>query len=198
MAITYNTLGRAQVGVSLEDIEAAREALEGIRNGFVRAYARALNTASEGVRTDMVAMARDSYTFRADAVRARIQINRASWSNLTASVESRGGAVHLTDFLGTRQISTGLSVDIKRSTGRQYIRHAFKNFARSGKELALRRQVIDGRRVARYPVEALYGPHPEVVYNTPENWDTLEDQADSRLEAAFAHEVDGVLRQYST
>lgn len=197
MAITFNTLGRAQIGVSLEDIEAARAALEGIRNGFVRAYARALNTASDGVRTDMVAMARDSYTFRADAVRARIQINRATWANLTASVVSRGPAVHLTEFLGTRQISTGLSVDIKRSTGRQYITHAFLNTARSGRLLALRRRVIDGRRVGRYPVEALYGPHPEVVYNTPENWDTLEDQADERLAAAFANEVDGVLRQYA-
>lgn len=197
MAITLNTYGYARVGVSLADIDAARETLAGIENGFVRAYARALNTAGDGVRTDMVAMARDAYTFRADAVRSRIQVNRATWSNLTASVESRGTGVHLTEFLGTRQISTGLSVDVKRSTGRQYITHAFLNTARSGRLLALRRLVIDGRRVARYPIEALYGPHPEVVYNTPENWDTLEDQADERLTAAFTEEVDAVLRQYS-
>jgi hypothetical protein len=196
MAIVFNTMRQATLKVDTKDLEDARAMLANIENGFVRAYTRALNTTVEGVRTDMVAMARDEYTFKADAVRARTAIEKASFTRLQANVKSTGQGVPLSDFLGTRQILTGLSVDIKRDTGRQQIKHAFLNEVGSGKILAFRREVIDGKRVGRYPIEALYGPHPEVVYNTPENWEKLQGQADERLKANFIDEVDGVLRQY--
>lgn len=189
----------ASVKVRPFDIENAQAALDGVRNGFPRAYSRALNTASAGTRTDMVAVARDDYRYKAAAVRARIIVKRANFSDLNSWVRSRGSGVLLSDFLGTRQIASGLSVDVKASTGRQLIRHAFLNQARStGKIVSMWRSVgLDGRRSPRYPVEALYGPHPEVVYNTEENWTKLREQADNRLIVAFSHQVDTVLRQYA-
>jgi hypothetical protein len=130
-------------------------------------------------------------------VRERITKNRATWGRLTASVISKGDAVMLSDFVGTRQITTGLSVNVKVSTGRQYIKHGFLQVSpRSGKVLSLRRKVIDGVRVGRYPLETLYGPHPEVVWNTDENWERIQNQADERLRANFAYEVDYVMSQY--
>lgn len=188
----------AKLRLDKADVEDAKAMLSGVQNGFVRAYARALNRSVTGVQTDMVSMARDDYAYKVAAVRARMWKTRATWSRLTASVRSRGAGVLLSDFLGTRQISTGLSVDVKRSTGRQGIKHGFLNKSpKSAKLLSLRREVVDGRRSARYPIEALYGPHPEVVWNTEENWDKLQDQADERLVVAFSHEVDYVMSQYA-
>lgn len=181
--------------VALND---ALAALSGIENGFVRAYARALNTSVDETQKDMVAMAQDDYNYKVSAVKARMSTARATWSNMVAHVKSKGGAILLSDFVGTRQTSTGLTVNIKTSTGLQRIKHAFLNKARStGKIISMwRAERDDGRLVARYPVEALYGPHPEVVWGTEQNWATLQERANKRLPAVFAYEVDGVLRQY--
>ncbi len=186
------------IGLDEAAIRDALETLSRIENGFVRAYARALNKTAAGTRSDMVKLAREDYKYKAAAVRARTSVYKATWSDLQSSVKSTGGGGLLSDFAGTRQTKTGLSVNIKKSTGLQRIRHAFLNKARStGKVISMwRKRMDDGRLSARYPVEALYGPHPELIYNTPENWEKLSSQASDRLSAVFASEVDGVLRQF--
>ncbi|WP_319406178.1 phage tail protein [uncultured Desulfosarcina sp.] len=188
-------MGFAQVKLSESDLNDAKRALIGIENGFPRAFARALNKSVAGVRTDMVSLAREDYNFKAAAVRKRISIHKAYVSRLTAKAVSVGPGVHLTDFVGTRQTNTGLSVDVKKSTGRKAIRHGFLNKSpKSGKLLAMRRATVNGRRVPRYPIETLYGPHPEVVYNTGPNWAKLQKSADERLNKNFAHEIDVLLK----
>jgi len=201
-------------------IDQAIRDLEGIKNGFERAYASALNKAAEGTRTDMVTLARDEYTYKVDAVRARTSVSKATWTSLTSSVTSKGKGVPLTEFLGTRQTSSGLSVTIRRAAGVSAIRHAFLQTVRSGKKLAFWRAGIFDKLapgsagfaqlkeaiaaghisrsglVWRYPITALYGPHPELVYNTPENWNKLQGWAKERLDVDFAHEIDYVLMQY--
>ena len=201
-------------------IKDALATLSGIENGFVRAYARALNKTATGTRADMVKLAREDYNFKASAVRARTAINRATWSELTSAVRSKGGGVHLTDFTGTRKTSKGLTVNIKKSTGLKRILHAFTASGRnSGKLIAFWRADLNARLgpsgrkqlsaaisgghvspatglVHRYPIQALYGPHPEIIYNTEENWAKLRTQADERMTAAFSDEVGAVARQY--
>jgi hypothetical protein len=203
------------LGLAREDVDAAAAALEGIKNGLPRAYSRALNKTAENTRTAMVAMCRDEYTYKADAVRSRIIINRATWSALMASVRSSGKEVNITDFLGTRQIGSGVSVDIKKSTGRKIIPRAFIRKAKvSEKPLALRRpgnprgqhQILysssygppgsGGKVGSQARLDWFAGPHPELIYNTTENWHKLQDDANERLQVNFSEEVDGVLRQY--
>lgn len=204
-----------------EQIDAAVRDLDGIKNGFVRAYSAALNKAATGTQTDMVAMARDDYTYKAESVRSRTSVQKSNWSNLSSSVKSVGKGVPLTEFLGTRQTSTGLSVMIRRSTGLKQIRHGFLAPGKhSGKRLAfwragvfdnltpgtaafssLKEAISEGHiarsgLVWRTPIIALYGPHPELVYNTPENWQKLQGYASERMDVAFAHEIDYVLSQY--
>lgn len=194
---TRSTGGLARIRVNKDDVKSAKAMLSGIQSGFPRAYARALNKTTAGVRTDMVTLARDEYTFKAKAVRERITIKKATFSNLESSTTSKGKGVLLTDFTGTRQTKKGLSVNVKKSTGRQILEHAFKNAAPSGKMISMWRSVESGKRVGRYPVEAIYGPHPETIYNTPENWATLEGKASDRLVENFEHEVDYVLSRYA-
>ena len=188
-------VNRTEVKISKTDVAAAQKMLTGVKNGFPRAFSRALNRTAEGVRTDMVDVAREEYNFKAAYARKRIRIKRATYTNLSAATKSTGPGTHLTDMLGTRKIKTGLSVDVKKSTGRQKIKHAFINKGqKSGKLLAYRRVVEGGERVPRYDIEALYAPHPEQVYNTPENWARLKASASERLDKNLEHEVDVVLK----
>jgi hypothetical protein len=64
MAIIFNTMSQANLRVDVQDLEDAKAMLEDVKNGFVRAYARALNKTIDGVSTDMVTMARDDYQFK--------------------------------------------------------------------------------------------------------------------------------------
>ena len=188
-------VNRTNISINKADVAAAKSMLNSVKNGFPRAFSRALNRTAQGVRTDMVNIAREEYNFKAAYARKRISIKRATYSNLNAATRSTGPGTHLTDMLGTRKISTGLSVDIKKSTGRQKIKHAFINTGqKSGKLIAYRRELVGGKRVPRYDIEALYAPHPEQVYNTPENWARLKNQASERLDKNLDHEVDVILK----
>jgi len=185
----------SKIKLNQADLLRAKATLIGIKDGFPRAFSRALNRAADGVKTDMVALSREKYNYKAAVVRKRITVKRATYSNLEAKTISVGPRVHLTDMLGTRQITTGLSVDVKKSTGRQKIKHGFKNKAQKSKKiLAYRRVKTGGTRAGRYPIEALYAPHPEQVYNTRENWDRLKAQASERLDKNIKHETDAVLK----
>lgn len=203
----------ANLKVDTQALADAQAMLANIENGFVRAYARALNTTVTGVRTDMVAMCRDDYTFKVAAVQSRTALEKATFSRLQASVSSTGKETHLTDFVGTNETQKGITVNIRKSTGRQLIPRTFKATVKSGKEIILRRPGdprgqhatlygrygppgSGGKIGSRARLDVFYGPHPEIIYNTPENWEKLKKQADERLTANFSTEVDGVLRQF--
>lgn len=188
-------IGFTTIKMSGVDLAKAKAALIGIENGFPKAFARALNKSAAGTKTDMVNLTREDYNYKAAHVRSRISVNKATFSRLSASTRSVGPATHLTDLIGTKQTKAGLSVDVKKSTGRQKIKHGFLNKGRaSGKLIAFRREVVNGVRAPRYPIEALYAPHPETIYNTPENWKRLSREASARLDSNIDHEVDVVLK----
>lgn len=159
-----------------------------------KALSRALNKTTTGVRTDMVSLIRKDYNYKAAAIRSRIKINRATYAQLSASVISSGRDVHLTDVTGTRQTAKGVSVNVKKSTGRKLIPRAFIRGVKSGKQIVFRRAEIGGKMVGRKPIVARYASHPETIYNTSENWTTLQKLAQGRLDSNFTHEVDTVLK----
>lgn len=184
-----------EIRLDKKDLASAKLALVGVKNGFPKAFSRSLNKTTIGTRTDMVSLIRKDYNYKAAAVRKRITIVRASSSKLDAAVRSSGGEVHLTDIAGTRQTKTGVSVDVKKSTGRKVIPRAFiQTGIRSGKKIVFRRSVVSGKMVGRKPIEARYAAHPETIYNTDENWPKLLLSASERLNANFAHEVDVILK----
>jgi hypothetical protein len=183
------------IKVNPEDLERAQRDLAGIKNGLPRAFARALNKTTTGVKTDMVALIRNDYNYKAETVRARFSVIPAYWDDLSARVISTGTQVHLTDVAGTRQTAKGVSVNVQKATGRQLIPRAFIRPGQySGKMMVFRRAEIGGKMVPRSPIGARMAPHPEVIYNTPQNWATIAEKAQARLDTNFAHEVDVVLR----
>ena len=187
-----------EIRLSQKDLDDARLMLLGIDKGFPKAFSRALNKAVEGTRTDMVALVRKDYNYKAAAVRKRISLQKATYAVLNAAVRSSGGEVHLTDIAGTRQTKKGVSVNVKKSTGRKLIPRAFiRPGRRSKKQIVFRRRMVGGKMVGRTPIDARYTSHPEQIYNTPENWAQLEKAAVIRLNKNFAHEVDAILKGFS-
>lgn len=191
---------KLEIRLDEASLREAEHMLDGIKGGMDLVRMRAINKTATGVRTDMVTLIRTEYNYKAAAIRKRISIKKATKTSLGASVESKGTQVHLTDVAGTRQTKKGVSVDVKKSTGRHVIPHAFINTVPGGKKIVMIRKRDASREsgyVARYPVEDRRASHPEVVYNTDENWKTLSGKANERLQKNFEHEVDYLLSEYN-
>ena len=205
---------KVDMGVSLDksSLNRARLMLYGIKSGFPKAFSRALNKTVNNTKTEMVKLVRRDYNYKAAAVRKRITVSKATYANLSASVKSTGNNVHMTDIAGTRQTKKGVSVNVKKSTGIKLIPRAFKAPGqRSGRDIIFRRpgnprgqhetlfgrygpQGSGGKLGSRARLDTFSAPHPEIVYNTPENWAELQKAADKKLATNFSHEVDVVLK----
>jgi hypothetical protein len=197
----------------------AKHALDGIKEGLItKATVRALNKTCDGVRTDLVALIRKDYNHKAEAIRKRIWIDRASAAKPSCQVVSRGRSIHLTDIATTAETTKGVTVNVKKNTGRRLLRSAFVAASKvSGKRMVFWRVRADDsekghtvvvgkskgtsgsrvRLVGQYPIKSLYAPHPEIIYNTDENWPTIQNQAQARLDKNFAHEVTALLKGYA-
>ena len=201
-----------EVSLNKSSLSKAKLMLYGVKDGFPKAFSRALNKTANNTKTEMVKLVRRDYNYKAAAVRKRITVNKATYANLSSSVKSTGDHVHLTDIAGTRQTKKGVSVNVKKSTGIKLIPRAFKAPGqRSGKDIIFRRPGnprgqheklygrygppgSGGKIGSRARLDTFSAPHPEIVYNTPENWAQLQKVADQKLSTNFAHEVDVVLK----
>ena len=184
------------VKISKSDLNRAERMLSGIKSGFPKAFKRTLDKTATGTKTDMVAFVRERYNYKAKALRERITVYKCpSYKHLKSSIRSVGPGVHLTDIAQTRQTGRGVTVNVKKATGRKLIPHAFIAPGRhSGKKIVFIRETIRGKRVSRYPISPIYASHPEVVYSTDENWPKIERLADARFRNNFDHEVEVVLK----
>ena len=200
------------MGVSLDksSLSNAKLMLYGVKNGFPKAFCRALTNTAKNTRTEMIRLVRRDYSHKASAIRKRIKVDKATYSKLSASVESTGRSFHLTDIAGTRETNKGVSVNVKKSTGVKLIPRAFEN--KSGKKAMVLRRAgkprgqheklyrrygppgSGGKAGSRARIDTFYAPHPEVLYNTDENWSKIQKIADGKMATNFAHEVDVVLK----
>jgi hypothetical protein len=199
--------------VELEGLKDLQKDLDRLANEVPNVAVRVINKATTGVKTDLVAIIRDRYNYKAAALRKRLTIAKATRSSIQGHVQSKGGTVPLTDITGTNQTQRGVSVNVKKDTGRQLIPRAFIARGRgSGKLIVLRRPGDPrGQYASLYP---RYGPkgsggkpgsrarldwfdtaHPEVLYNAPENWARISDSAKQRLDTNIQRELDAELRK---
>ena len=179
--------------------------LANIEDGVPKVLTRAINKTADGAKTDMVFMVREQYNYKAGALRDRIHVKKATYTNLKASTLSVGGPVHLTDITGTVwKKPTGTQVDVKKSTGKQKLRSAWIGKGRhSGKDIVYTRtsQVGLKRRTTppgRYPIRALYAPHPETIYGQDQIWKSIEYLADYTLTNALENETMALLKGYTS
>ncbi len=180
----------------MKDLEEARKDLQGLAEVMPHVAVRALNKSLTGTKTDMVKVIREDYNYKAAALNKRITVARASRAKIEGHVQSRGGMVHLTDIAGTRQTKKGVTVNVRKSTGRQLIPRAFiRSGKNSGKKIVFRRKEENGQMVPRYPIEARSTAHPEILYNAEHNWAKISRAAAKRLDTNIGREIDAEFRR---
>ena len=204
--------GTLDIRMNKEDLQNAQRMLWSIENGFPKAYARALNKTATSVRTEMVKLIRDDYNYKVAAIRKRIVIKKAYPTDLRCSLISAGRHVNLTDIAGTNRTKKGVTVNVKKSTGRKLIPRTFiRRGVHSGKEIVLRRPGnprgqheklwgrygpagSGGKQGSKARLDSFYATPVETIYNTESNWARLRKRADHHLKDHMAHETEVVLK----
>ena len=198
-----------RVEINQQQMDDLKTRLAEIKNGVPIALSRAINKTATSTKTDMVFMAREMYNYAATPLRDRIIIHRATYSKLSAKTVSSGQPVHLTDILGTRQTSTGVSVNVEKATG-SHILKAWIGPAKHSRTGANLKDIVYARTssrgptgsrrylpASRYPIKALHAPHPEIVYNQEKVWRSIQYLVDYSLEKHLNHEVDAIILKYA-
>lgn len=201
-----------KVTINQEQMDDLMTRLAEIKNGTKIALTRAINKTCTSTRTDMVAMARETHNYYADALRSRILIHKATWSKLSAKVVSSGKPIHLFDMPNTSwggPSSAGVRVNVEKATGVHTLTKSWfgpakhqKTDANIGKAVVYSRTSSPGIRrrtepPGRYPIKALYAPHPELVYNQEKVWKSIQYLVDFSLEKHLNHEVDAIIKKYA-
>ena len=201
-----------QVNISQRDILDIEATLLGIRNGATKALARAINKTLTGVRTDKTNEAAKVLNLKKADIRNAVKINKATWSNMSASVKRTGKPVALSKFKGTRQTKKGVSVLVKTGGQRTILPHAFIATMTSGHVGVFWRKDDDwvgyadrpklppaayGRLPKHYrlPIKELYGPRVEDILANPDTMKRLIELANERLDKNLDHEVKYLLDQ---
>jgi hypothetical protein len=182
--------------IKKEQMKAIERDLKNFKNGVPKALTRSINTALTDVKNEMISLARTDYNYNVAQLRKRITITRAKYTDLSGKVKSKGGKYHLYDIVGKRKTTKGYRVNVKKSTGMQFIPHAFSKKIGKKYMLLIRKSSGDGL-VSQYPVRTLYASHPEIIYNTPENWNKLSKKGQDRLDKALKKEVNAIVKGWA-
>ena len=186
--------------IELKDLETTKKALEDLASEMPHVAVRAINKSLTGVKTDIKTIIRADYNYKAGALDKRMTATKATRAKIEGRIVSKGGAVHLTDIAGTAKGPRGVTVNVKKSTGRKLIPRAFvAHGQRSGKKIVFRRVGSPpgqhAKLVGRHPIEAFYTGHPEVIMNTAENWAKIQTAAATRLDTNIEREIDAEFRR---
>ena len=205
------------IQVDQHDINLIKDDLRHINNGMPTAVIRSINRAVDGVKTDMVAVARKTYTVKATAARKNITVQKASGGKMTAWTQSVGKPINLIDFKvspstvqpkrktpitvevikGQRKTLSGGFVSVMKSSHKGvFVRPSHVTPNNKGlKPLSQYEMTKSGKRVRRLGIYELSGPRIEDLYARPENQKVLQDGADNRLTAELARQADYIFKQ---
>lgn len=173
-----------------DDVEKARRVLGHLGDKARPAIVRAVNRAVQGVTTDAGQMARQAYNVRSGDVKQSFSLTRASVSNLFGAAVSKGRVLSLRSFSpspspGKRRPSVGLSVVVKRSTGRAKIAGTFWGQMPSRDVASVFRRLGKDR----LPIEKLFGPSVPQMLGNQNVIERIQAKAADRFGANLDHEV---------
>lgn len=170
------------------------------------AIARAVNRTLESVRAEAVRMGRERYTARAESLRKRAVIRRATRTSPVGVLELRGrkgmSLIHFRPQPGTipqwkgipvkqRRPKGGVSNIVKKGGGRR------KVYAKGDNKPFLAKVTDHVGIFVRQPgtnkLEMLYGPSPIQAIGRQDSRERLQAKARETFEKRLRHEVDAIL-----
>jgi len=194
------------IKIDQSDIDRIKNDLRNISNGMPLAVVRSINRVVDGVRTDMVEIARTVYTVKATAARKNITVRKANTGDMTAWTESKGKPIPLIDFKVSPSsvqpkrkslIQAEVIKGEKKPVHGQFGHGGFvavmpKN---SKTQPAGHKGVFERKASTRLHITELYGPRIEDLYARPENQEKLQTGADKRLMNELERQTDYIFKQ---
>jgi len=199
------------ISINQADLLKVEAMLSGIKNAVPRVISRSVNKTLVGVRTDSVREIGKVITPKAKVIRKSFKVYRASVSNLSAKVESKGKPLGLIHFearqikLSRGKIKAGVTLKVKKKKARSNIPHAFIRSVNGAKNVWMRfyygprKPVKPGRKYGampkkyRYSIYRMVGPRvPDIMSNKPV-MRAIQEKADKRLDKSFNHELEFML-----
>jgi hypothetical protein len=160
-----------------------------------RALVRAFNRTIEQARTDMSREIRKEFNITAAKVNAALRIERATFHDLRGPQATllvpaqRGRSLNLINF-GARQTRRGVSVQVKKGSGRKVIPGAF--IANDGKTVFKR----VGK--ARLPIKALQTIDIAQMFNSKKIMATVERAMREKFKKNFEHEASYYINKFNS
>ncbi|MBF0395771.1 MAG: phage tail protein [Desulfobacterales bacterium] len=200
-------MSKISVSINQSDLNAVRLLLNGLQNSVPKVLCRAINKTLSGVQTDAVSEIADELNLTKTRIRKDFKISRASLSNTSGKVVSKGKPVGLASFIGTRQTKTGVSVKVKKQGKRSVLKHAFIAKAKTAENVwwrkysGTRKQFRPNFKYAKLPkkyklpIQRLTGPRIQDIFAKDKVIKKVETKAKVRLDKNFAHEIDYELQR---
>lgn len=173
-----------------DDIEKAKRVLAMLGDQARPAVARAVNRAVQGVATDAGQMGGRLYNVRSGDVKKSFTLVKASPGNLTGMAVSKGKVLSLRLFSpspgpGKKRPAGGLSVVIKRQSGRLRVSGAFWGMLSRGNAASVFRRLGN----VRLPIEKLFGPSVPQMLGNKNVADRIQEKAAERYGTNLDHEI---------
>lgn len=173
------TLGVRLDFKSLDDLAAA----------FPKGTASALNKVAASTKTAASEAIRQIYNIKkSDVDRGIGKLSKARADNLRASIHVRGPRLPLIYF-AARQLKPGVSVNVKRASGRKLIPHAFIADMKSG-----HRGVYERRGKKRLPIREFFGPSIPQLFKGADVYKVMEAHATAKFNDTLIHEITHFMR----
>lgn len=179
------------IDIDASDLVQTTEELRALRRKIPKAFSSALNRTIQGVRTEAVKKVRETYDIKAGDVRQTIRLTKSTPATTQADMVSRGSNIPLIKFKTKpskppKKQPRVLKASVKRSGGRP-IPGAF--VTKVGSHIGVLKRI--GR--ARLPIRELYGPSVPAMLDEDGVSEYIQEQAKTRLEERFAHEVNRLI-----
>ena len=195
------------IQINQEDMKAVRGMLDGIEKSISLVTMRSINKTLTGVKTDASSAIREKLNVKKSAVDETFKITKATTLNLAAKFQSTGKPLSLTDFIGTRQVQNGVSVQVRKDKSRTILQRGFIATMKSGHEgvfwrdwqwhnkpsAKLNRFIPYARlpKIYRLPIQEGYAPRvPDYLGDKGPIMKTVLTKANERLHNNLEHELD--------
>lgn len=195
------------IQINQEDMKAVRGMLDGIEKSISLVTMRSINKTLTGVKTDASSAIREKLNVKKSAVDETFKITKATTLNLAAKFQSTGKPLSLTDFIGTRQVKKGVSVQVRKDKSRTILQRGFIATMKSGHEgvfwrdwqwhnkpsAKLNRVIPYARlpKIYRLPIQEGYAPRvPDYLGDKGPIMKTVLTKANERLHNNLEHELD--------
>lgn len=184
------------IDLTAEQMKLANKLLGHIPGALPKAITNAINRSAEGARTDTVAKVKEEYVITSGRVRETIEIRKASVSNLSAAVISRGRPRALSYFkirpgkVTKRRPAEGVYAQVKRGGGGPIAKSFVAKMA-SGHI-----GVFNRTGNTRFPITQRYGPSVAQMVESKSVTRYVEAGATRRLSDRLDHEINRLLERY--